>query len=107
MGVPRCEILGKRRYHYIATARAFAMRIARDEGFYSYPDIGRAFGRDHTTVMSACRRVARMVARSEGPFEQYLACARAWDARVQREKIAADTAPLARPTERLRIGQVA
>ena len=38
--------------------RAVAMAAARMAG-HSYPAVGRAFGgRDHTTVMSACKRVA-------------------------------------------------
>ena len=38
-------------------ARMIAMLLARDLTGASYPEIGRAFCRDHTTVIYACRRI--------------------------------------------------
>lgn len=44
--------------------RHIAMAAARQLG-HSLPAIGRAFGRDHTTVLHACRRVADTPALAE------------------------------------------
>jgi chromosomal replication initiator protein len=56
-GVATTEILGASRFQTIAMARHVAMYLSR-ETRASFPEIGRAFGRDHTTVMNACRKVA-------------------------------------------------
>lgn len=53
-GVSVREIMGRSRSKSVASARKEAMRKVRELGF-SYPEIGRMFGRDHTTVVSACR----------------------------------------------------
>jgi chromosomal replication initiator protein len=37
------------------------MLLARDVLKLSLPRVGAAFGRDHTTVLHACRRVAELV----------------------------------------------
>jgi hypothetical protein len=47
-------ILGTSRQGYIVNARYFAMReVKRTHPHMSYPQIGRIFNRDHTTVMYA------------------------------------------------------
>jgi chromosomal replication initiation ATPase DnaA len=51
-GVPVSVILGHRRQRPIVLARQRAMKAAFEEGFSS-PQIGRAFNRDHTTVLYA------------------------------------------------------
>lgn len=52
------DLVGPSRREPIVFIRLIAMAAARSLGA-SYPSIGRAFNRDHTTVMSACKRVAR------------------------------------------------
>lgn len=42
-------------------ARATAMWIMRHELKVSYSEIGRAFGKDHTTVINALRRAENMM----------------------------------------------
>ncbi len=54
-GVSRAELVGPSRLKTITAARHHAMRCMRDLG-YSFPEIGRAFNRDHTTAISACRK---------------------------------------------------
>jgi len=55
------ELLGRDRSRTIALARHVAMYLARKRLEYSFPEIGRAFGRrDHTTVLSAVRRIERL-----------------------------------------------
>ncbi len=52
------ELLSKDRHKSVAFARQVAMYLCRQRLRCSFPELGRAFGnRDHTTVMSAVRRV--------------------------------------------------
>ncbi|MFO0675056.1 MAG: chromosomal replication initiator protein DnaA [Polyangiaceae bacterium] len=52
------DILGKDRHKSIAFARHVAMYLCKQRLKCSFPELGRAFGnRDHTTVMSAVRKV--------------------------------------------------
>jgi chromosomal replication initiator protein len=52
------ELLSKRRSRSIARPRQIAMALAKELTRHSLPEIGDAFGgRDHTTVLHACRRV--------------------------------------------------
>ena len=52
------DLLGARRTQNLARARQMAMALARELTEHSLPDIGDAFGgRDHTTVLHACRTV--------------------------------------------------
>ena len=57
LGTTPAEMIGFSKYRPHTQARHVAMRAARLGG-HSFPHIGRAFGgRDHTTVIAACRRV--------------------------------------------------
>jgi chromosomal replication initiator protein len=50
------DLLSKRRSRSIARPRQLAMALAKELTSHSLPEIGDAFGgRDHTTVMHACR----------------------------------------------------
>ncbi|MCK5899034.1 MAG: chromosomal replication initiator protein DnaA [Methylococcales bacterium] len=52
------ELSSKVRKQTITRPRQVAMALARELTTHSYPEIGHAFGgRDHTTVISACKRV--------------------------------------------------
>lgn len=51
------DILGRERTAHVVRARFAAMAICRDYLGLSYPAIGRAFKRDHTSVINAMRRV--------------------------------------------------
>ncbi len=61
----RSEILSERRLAPLARARQIAMWICRHETPLSLPVIGRAFNRDHTTVMHACTIVDEQRERDE------------------------------------------
>jgi chromosomal replication initiator protein len=53
------EMYSKRRSRNVARPRQIAMALAKELTQLSLPDIGEAFGgRDHTTVLHACRKVA-------------------------------------------------
>ena len=52
------EMLSKRRNRSIARPRQVAMSLAKELTNHSLPEIGEAFGgRDHTTVLHACRKI--------------------------------------------------
>jgi chromosomal replication initiator protein len=53
------EMYSKRRSRNVARPRQVAMALAKELTQLSLPDIGEAFGgRDHTTVLHACRKIA-------------------------------------------------
>lgn len=55
------EMFSKKRSRIIARPRQIAMALAKDLTTLSLPDIGDAFGgRDHTTVLHACRKVSEL-----------------------------------------------
>ncbi len=55
------ELLSARRTRTIARPRQVAMSLAKELTTHSLPEIGAAFGgRDHTTVLHACRRIAEL-----------------------------------------------
>jgi len=55
------DLLSKRRTRSIARPRQIAMALAKELTNHSLPEIGDAFGgRDHTTVLHACRRIAAL-----------------------------------------------
>ena len=55
------DLLSKRRSRTITRPRQVAMSLAKELTTHSLPEIGDAFGgRDHTTVLHACRKVAEL-----------------------------------------------
>jgi chromosomal replication initiator protein len=55
------DLLSSRRSRSITRPRQIAMALAKDLTNHSLPEIGDAFGgRDHTTVLHACRKVAEL-----------------------------------------------
>lgn len=55
------ELLSKRRSRSIARPRQIAMSLAKELTRHSLPEIGDAFGgRDHTTVLHACRKIKEL-----------------------------------------------
>ena len=62
-GISLEELLSPARSAHVAWPRQVAMYLARELTAESLPSIGRRFGgRDHTTVLHACRRTAARVA---------------------------------------------
>jgi len=56
------DLLGKRRTQSLARARQMAMALARELTEHSLPEIGNEFGgRDHTTVLHACKVIRGLV----------------------------------------------
>jgi chromosomal replication initiator protein len=55
------DLLSKRRNRSVARPRQMAMALAKELTNHSLPEIGDAFGgRDHTTVLHACRMIAEL-----------------------------------------------
>ncbi|CAD5107089.1 chromosomal replication initiator protein DnaA [Zestomonas carbonaria] len=55
------DLLSKRRSRSIARPRQVAMALSKELTNHSLPEIGDAFGgRDHTTVLHACRKIAEL-----------------------------------------------
>jgi chromosomal replication initiator protein len=55
------DLLSKRRSRSVARPRQIAMALAKELTTHSLPEIGDAFGgRDHTTVMHACKRIREL-----------------------------------------------
>lgn len=55
------DLLSKRRNRSVARPRQVAMALAKELTNHSLPEIGDAFGgRDHTTVLHACRKIAEL-----------------------------------------------
>ena len=55
------DLLSKRRNRSVARPRQVAMAIAKELTNHSLPEIGDAFGgRDHTTVLHACRKIQEL-----------------------------------------------
>ncbi|MCS6899752.1 MAG: chromosomal replication initiator protein DnaA [Myxococcales bacterium] len=54
------DLLSTDRHRTTTFARHVAMYLCKQRLPMSYPEIGRAFGKDHTTVMNAVRRVEKL-----------------------------------------------
>ena len=64
-GIRRGQILSDDRLKSASRARHVAMYLAKEMTTSSYTEIGNAFGRDHTTVMSAHEKITILVETEE------------------------------------------
>jgi chromosomal replication initiator protein len=66
------DMASKRRTRTVARPRQIAMALAKELTQHSLPEIGEAFGgRDHTTVLHACRKVAELRSENNDIQEDY------------------------------------
>jgi len=66
------DIHAKSRSRQVARPRQVAMALAKELTDHSLPEIGDAFGgRDHTTVIHACRKIAELKAKDSRVNEDY------------------------------------
>ncbi|KAA3621000.1 MAG: chromosomal replication initiator protein DnaA [Proteobacteria bacterium] len=66
------DLLSKKRNRNIARPRQIGMALAKELTNMSLPDIGDAFGgRDHTTVIHACRKVKELIQSDSKVEEDY------------------------------------
>jgi chromosomal replication initiator protein len=55
------DLMSKRRTRSVARPRQMAMALSKELTKHSLPEIGEAFGgRDHTTVLHACRKISEL-----------------------------------------------
>ncbi len=65
-GLNRNDLTGKSRSQDVVLPRQVAMYLLREEGNISLPRIGQELGgRDHTTVMYACDKIADLIQKDE------------------------------------------
>ena len=70
------DLMGRKRTRNIARPRQIAMALSRELTGDSFPDIGQSFGgRDHTTVMHGCDKVAQLRATDPTVDKDYKALA--------------------------------
>jgi chromosomal replication initiator protein len=60
-----------RRTRTLARPRQLAMSLAKELTQHSYPEIGTSFGKDHTTVLHACRKIAELKTQDDRLKEDY------------------------------------
>lgn len=66
------DLLSKRRNRSVARPRQMAMAMAKELTNHSLPEIGDAFGgRDHTTVLHACRKIKELMEESREIEQDY------------------------------------
>ncbi|MGB0836274.1 MAG: chromosomal replication initiator protein DnaA [Psychrobium sp.] len=66
------DLLSKRRTRSVARPRQVAMALSKELTNHSLPEIGEAFGgRDHTTVLHACRKVVELREENHDIKEDY------------------------------------
>jgi chromosomal replication initiator protein len=65
------DLSSVRRTRTLARPRQVAMSLAKELTQHSYPEIGAAFGKDHTTVLHACRKVVELRRDDERLREDY------------------------------------
>jgi chromosomal replication initiator protein len=67
------DMYSKKRTRNLARPRQIAMALAKELTPLSLPEIGDSFGgRDHTTVLHACRKVAELREQEQGISRDYL-----------------------------------
>lgn len=67
------DLLSKRRNRSVARPRQLAMALSKELTSHSLPEIGEAFGgRDHTTVLHACRKIAELRREEDRINEDYV-----------------------------------
>ena len=72
--IAREQILGPRRSRYLSRPRQIAFWLCRETTQASFPQIGMAFDRDHTTILHGCRQVDSWIIDAPlGSFERDLA----------------------------------
>jgi chromosomal replication initiator protein len=70
--VRMADLLSKRRSRSVARPRQVAMALAKELTSHSLPEIGDAFGgRDHTTVLHACKRIKELRGSEQRMSEDY------------------------------------
>ena len=71
------DLTSRRKSRSVTRPRHFAMALAKELTKHSLPEIGAAFGgRDHTTVLYACRKIAKLRVQDVTTADDYTALLR-------------------------------
>lgn len=71
--IKMADLLSKKRTQFLARSRQMAMALAKELTNHSLPEIGDAFGgRDHTTVLHACRKIKELLETEPSLKEDYV-----------------------------------
>jgi chromosomal replication initiator protein len=65
------DLNSARRTRTLARPRQLAMSLAKELTQHSYPEIGASFGKDHTTVLHACRKITELKGQDDRLKEDY------------------------------------
>ena len=66
------DLLSKRRSRSITRPRQMAMALTKELTNHSLPEIGEAYnGRDHTTVLHACKKIKELRVENNSLEEDY------------------------------------
>lgn len=60
-GISRADMVGKKREKAIAEARHISIYLIREITEMSFPNIGKLYDRDHTTILSSYQKISRRV----------------------------------------------
>jgi chromosomal replication initiator protein len=70
--IPVSDLLSNSRLRTLSRPRQLAMALTKELTTFSLPDIGEAFGgRDHTTVLHACRKIRELQRRDPQIRDDY------------------------------------
>lgn len=73
-GIRMADLKSRRRHRAVSFPRMIAMYVSRDRLGTSYPELGERFGgKDHTTVLSAVRKITRQLEESDDQVEAAVA----------------------------------
>lgn len=68
-GIPNEDIMGKSQSRECSVPRQIAMHLCREKLQMPYTRIGHFFVRDHSTVMSSCRQVKKLLDKDTGELQ--------------------------------------
>ena len=61
-GITKADMVGKKREKSVAEARHLAVYLIREMTEMSFPNIGKLFDRDHSTILTSYQKIARKMA---------------------------------------------
>lgn len=69
-GISHDEMVGKKRERRINNPRQIAMYLSREMTTASYPDIGKKFNRDHSTIMHGVENIEEQISKSPSFYNE-------------------------------------
>lgn len=85
-GIPIGSLISQRRTKKLVRARWSAFFIARNMSQASYPQIGKAFRKDHTTVLYGCDQMDELV-KSDIDLKAHIAAMQSLTEKIRDERL--------------------